>query len=485
MFMRNQLLLLFFFSALFSHAQSSPQNKASEENNLHSIYRQWMNASSGKGNIASDPEARMATSLFYPAKATNYTWNTLSSNWSFLDTTLYEYAGPGLVSSATLKNSMNIFLVRTLTAYDTADRVIETIYQTWSTGWLNNYRDTFVFDSYNELIRHEHKTWSGSAWTTVAGDNFQNTYSGTGKILDQIAQTWNGTAWQNAQHFIHTYNAMDQDSQTIRESWNVSVWAPTSKTNYFYNASDTNIQAIDYWWQGSTWVNNAQIINAVWAVWTGDISTSKPASYTYQTWSGSAWVNAQRLLSATYDSFGGSVETFQQFISGNWVNDVRNSDFFDMQYNKTGERNETWNMAFAVWDTTYEFRYLFTYDVNNSITESIYQQYDISTSVYVNYTKTVYSDFLFMNLPEITREENFSVTIFPNPVTDFADVIIVFENFNPVAYQVYDLNGRRIFVEESRSKNFRLHKNNLHSGIYFLLVSDAAGETVSVKFIVQ
>jgi hypothetical protein len=429
----------------------------------------------------------MSTTLFYPAKATNYIWNTLTNNWDFFDTTLYTYTGTGYVASATRKNDSNNFIARILTAYDTSFRVIESVYQAWSAGWVNDHRDTFVFDNYNQLILHEYHTWGGSQWNVISGDRFQNTYNASGKITQQVVQTWNGSAWVNSSRKTHAYNGNDQVTQTIAESWNTSLstWQNTSQTDYTYDVSNINTQTVFKIWNGSAFVNFNQTISIVWSTWTGDIATSKPQSYTYQAWSGGVWVNAQRLLSATYDSFGGSIEFFQQFISGNWVNDARYSDFFDTQYNKTGERNETWNIPLAMWDTSFEYRYLFSYDVNNSITQSIYQQYDNSAHAYVNYTKVVYSDFLFLNASEINPEEKFFVSFFPNPLAEFSDVIISSENLHPVSFGVFDVRGRRIYFEENRKNIFRLYKNNIPAGIYLLMISGQSGENISKKFIVQ
>jgi len=482
------LVIIFLTASCFSTAQPQHRDIAQEKKHLMNFYHQWSAAGSENNFTMSSANKKIETSYFYPARATNYNWNTSASAWDFVDTTLYTYTGT-LVSTLTRKDDSNSFLSRVLKSYDSSSHLIEAVYQDWLASWVNNYRDTFVFDSYNNLVTHLSQTWNGSAWITSAGNgnNYLLTYSGSGKILVQVAQTWNGAAWDNVSQFTNTYNANDQVTQTIRESWNTVtlVWNNTTKSDYVYDISNVNIQATDYLWNGSAWINNTQIINPVWAVWTGEIATSKPQSYIFQTWSGSAWVNDEQLLSATYDSFGGSVETYQLYISNVWVNENRYSIFYDTQFNNTGERNETWNIPFTVWDTTYEFRYLFSYDMNNSITQSIYQEYDGTAHAYLNYYKTVYSDFLLLNVSSINPSENFSVTIFPNPVTDFSDVTIVSENFNPASFQVFDVNGKRIFSEASKTKNFRLHKNNFTSGIYLLLISGEAGETASVKFMIQ
>jgi hypothetical protein len=481
--MPNKFLLtaVFSLSVLLGIAQSALQKKSGRVDGLNAICH------SLKYSNAVEHGKQMQTTLYYPAKATNYIWNTLTSNWDFFDTTLYTYTGTGYVTNATRKDNSNNFIARTLTTYDTSFRVIESIYQTWSSGWLNNHRDTFVFDNYNQMIRHEYHTWNNSQWNIISGDLFLNTYNASGKITLQVTQTWNGTSWVNSSRKTHTYNGNDQVVLTIAESWNTSLssWQNTSQTDYTYDVSNINTQTVFKIWNGSAFVNFNQSISIVWSSWTGDIATSKPQSYTFQTWSGSAWVNAQRLFNATYDSFGGSIELFQQWISNNWVNDARYTDFFDTQYNKTGERNEAWNIPLAMWDTSYEYRYLFNYDANNSITQSIYQQYDNSVHAYVNYTKTIYSDFLFLDVAEIKPQTEISVSLFPNPAEEFVNVNVSSENFVPVAYSMSDVSGKIIFTEATRSTHIRLNRNNISSGIYLLTISGESGELISRKLIVR
>jgi hypothetical protein len=476
------LLALFLFSAAFVHDQQKYPASVSNKNSLIECYRQWKNSvkKQERGGRST------ASSLYYPTRATNYNWSTLSSDWVFFDTTLYAYTGI-LVSSATRKDASNNFLTRTFTSYDTSENVIESLHQNWLSSWVNNYRDTFVFDSYNNRITQLNQNWNGSVWVTAVGANYINTYSGSGKILTQVTQNWNGTSWENVNRFTYTYNGNDQVIQDIRESWNsvALAWQNTSKYDYIYDVSNINTQTIKYSWSGSAWVNDTQIINAVWADWTGDISTSKPQSYTFQTWSGSTWVNSQRLLSATYDSNGGSIETFQQYVSSAWVNESRYSIFYDAQFNNTGKRDESWDLAFAVWDTVYEFRYLYTYDGNNSITQSIYQEYNVSSHAYQNYFRTDYSGFLLLNVSPVEAYENYSAQLFPNPLTEFSDVFVDSEHFNPVLYSVYDISGKKILSEKIQARSFRLYKKNLDAGIYFLMLSGSGGKFFSLKFGVQ
>jgi len=485
---KHALVLVFLFFLLFnclSHGQNY-SHSVTREKNLMALYHQWSDINQDEMIFpAGKSSARLATSNFYPLKATNYNWNTSSSSWNIYDTTFYTYYGPDLIATITRKNSSNTYLTRLQNAYDVNDTKIETINQVWSSGWQNVSRDTFAFDNYGNIILHEFQSWISGQWQITSGNLYQYTYNGTGKILVQLSQSWSGAAWDTTSRFTNSYNGIDQITQTIRESWSslTSSWSNTSKTDYSYDASNINTQALDYSWNAG-WINNAKIINPVWFLWTGDISTSKPTSYTYQVWSGSTWQNSQRLLNATYDSFGGSIETYQTF-TGSWINDTRNSIFFDTLFNKTGKRDESWNTFAAAWDTTYEYRYLFTYDINNSITQSIYQQFNNSLHIYVNNFKTVYSDFIFVGIENISADNNFSITLYPNPMTEFSDVLVNSDNLRSLLYQVYDIKGNIIFKESTEKKTLRIRRNNLACGIYLLRITGSSEEIFTLKFIVQ
>lgn len=78
------------------------------------LYHQWSYHDNEKFSVKKSGE-RVATTNFYPLKATNYNWNTSASAWNIYDTTFYTYSGPNLIATITRKNSSGVFLTRVLT----------------------------------------------------------------------------------------------------------------------------------------------------------------------------------------------------------------------------------------------------------------------------------------------------------------------------------------------------------------------------------
>lgn len=427
----------------------------------------------------------LRTTSYYPVKATHYIW---SSAWNFTDTTLYSYTASDKVASATKKDNANNFISRVLNSYDASDNLIEALNQDWSAGWVNDFRDTFAFDSYNNLTLQENHQWNISQWVRAGGYRYFYTYNAGGKILTKLTVSWNTSTlvWDTVSRIIHSYNGNDQVIQTIGESYNLSsgAWELNSKRDYIYNASFANTQTTDYLWSGTQWVNNTQLINITWSTWTGDVNTSDPLNYIYQLWSGSAWTNFNR-LTYTYDTFGSVVQFTELYVSGNWRNDARLSEFYDNQYNYTGIRSESWNIFTSAWDTSYEYKYLHTYDANNAITETIYQEYNVSGHVFENDSRTVYSDFILLDVTENAAAGHSPANMYPNPVADFADVMVPSGNHHLFRYQIYNSAGEMVKAGAEEKNNFRIHREGLAEGLYLLLISGAEGTKYFLKFVVQ
>lgn len=429
----------------------------------------------------------LRTSNYYPLKATNYIWN--NSAWNFTDTTLYMYTASDMVASLTKKDSTNNFISRVLNAYDVSDSLTEQLHQFWSSGWVNNFRDTFAFDSYGNIMVRENHQWITNQWVRMSGYRYFYTYNGSGKVLTRLTVSWNTstTVWDSSSRITSTYNGNNNVVQTIRESYNVamSAWQLTSKTDYTYDASFVNTQATDYLWNGTLWVENSRIISMVWNIWTGDVNTSRPQNYIYQLWNGSAWDDYNR-LTYTYDAFGGVVQFTEVFVSGNWRNDARLSEFYDNQYNYTGIRSESWIAATAVWDTSYEYKYIHTYDINNTIIETVYQEYTSTNPVYENNTRTVYSDFVLLSVEKNSSAiKNSAIRIYPNPVTDAAEVVAPSGMKGLYQHKIYNSLGNLERAGEEVKNNFRIQRAGLAEGLYLLHISDGKGANYFLKFIVQ
>src|SRR5688572_8766102 len=156
-------VLIFASSSLFAQLQSLPE-----------FYNSLSSSQQANNNDS-------RTSNYHALKATNYIWNI--SAWNFTDTTLYTYTSTNHFASVTKKDNANNFTSRILNSYDVADNLAEALHQNWSSGWVNNFRDTFAFDTYNNLTLQENHQWNTSQWVRAGGYRYFYTYNAGGKIL--------------------------------------------------------------------------------------------------------------------------------------------------------------------------------------------------------------------------------------------------------------------------------------------------------------
>jgi len=86
-------------------------------------------------------------------------------------------------------------------------------------------------------------------------------------------------------------------------------------------------------------------------------------------------------------------------------------------------------------------------------------------------------------------EFNESVSIYPNPFSDFATVhisnIAELKNAN-LSLAFYDIFGRKVLQSEIHSPQFQIHKGDLSNGVYFYEISDEKKEIiVAGKIVIQ
>lgn len=107
-----------------------------------------------------------------------------------------------------------------------------------------------------------------------------------------------------------------------------------------------------------------------------------------------------------------------------------------------------------------------------------------ATTLYT-YTSTCGSGVVQTNCTtgiETNHANSLAVSVFPNPASN--DVTIAFANSN-TAYSIVltDISGRTVKSANTKEATYTLERNNLTSGVYFLHVSNAQGESSIQKII--
>lgn len=82
-------------------------------------------------------------------------------------------------------------------------------------------------------------------------------------------------------------------------------------------------------------------------------------------------------------------------------------------------------------------------------------------------------------------EDNNSLTIYPNPATDFILIHSTKKlNYNSdLKLKISDINGRMIYAKHGRIENSKINISNLENGVYFISLVDSSSINIQGKFV--
>lgn len=151
--------------------------------------------------------------------------------------------------------------------YDSANKLIETINQTWdSSHWSNYDRYTYTYDAGGKLSVMLDMGWSTSTWLNENLTTYS--YNSSGVQLEKLRQHWadpdqNGSyAWTNYRREQNHVDANNLIYETVSERWESTQWVYGSRTVFTFD-NDFNITEIlnQYWDKGTNnWLNDEQTL---------------------------------------------------------------------------------------------------------------------------------------------------------------------------------------------------------------------------------
>ncbi len=142
-------------------------------------------------------------------------------------------------------------------------------YDTASEGWINDYRQHYLFDPQNRLTS---KTISN--WDTVTGD-WQNssliayTYDDYGRLVQKLYQRWSSGLWNNTVRYLYAYDKPDT-TLILFQVWyaNDSTWQDNYRYIYGYDGCGNLISETGIMWDGPSgqWINDYRVVYFVSAL---------------------------------------------------------------------------------------------------------------------------------------------------------------------------------------------------------------------------
>ena len=109
------------------------------------------------------------------------------------------------------------------------------------------------------LLEEIFQTWDGSAWVNSSKNS--NTYDGNNNLTEVLSQIWDGSAWVNSSKRSNTYDGNNNLTEVHFQSWDGSAWVNSSKDTYTYDGNNNLTEVLFQIWDDSAWVNFLKVIN--------------------------------------------------------------------------------------------------------------------------------------------------------------------------------------------------------------------------------
>jgi len=202
------------------------------------------------------------------------------------------------------------------------------------------------------------------------------------------------------------------------------------------------------------------------------MANSRVAQVMEQEWSSNAWVDNYRVV-FTYAGANMTLALNESLDNGNWVPDYRESWTYDSNNNLTEEKQESY--MGATWTVMAGEKHILNYTSDNRVYRWVRQNWDQTTSAYVNNEKR---EYYFGNFGlSISDLSKMSLKVYPNPVQN--DLWIDASNAENALLQVYGVNGQVVmqqqFVAEQTANPVRVDVSTLPQGMYRVVLSSSKG----------
>ncbi len=392
--------------------------------------------------------SKMALHDEQPTACIAYWWYN-QSRWDSIWSETYVYSGDGLLTEVIHEEPQPTLGFqphsRHLYAYDTAGRQTSHIQQTWGSGtYTNAQRQMLYYDQSGKDSLEFHFSWantqSGMDWDTISGSRTLRTHLPNGAISSEEFSSWT----------------------TITSG---SYWAPQNKSEYSYS-SLLEWDTVTYsQFLNGNWLANGRKVDIVW----NNFSLGQSAAFVTQLPNG-GWSDVQR-TTCTYSGLDSDcyTENFTSF----WDTVSRQRAFFDTDDELI--HSEESQLQGNIWSVTNGRYYDYVRDSMGRTQQLVQREWDPQHG-YTNAMKYVYSDW-FVGVTE-AESQNFHLTAYPNPATEFCNFKLEERMVGPVLIELFDLNGLcrlRNLRSGSPSEIQLLLPETLENGNYIYRVTSKSG----------
>ncbi|MCW3126698.1 MAG: hypothetical protein JWO03_2356 [Bacteroidetes bacterium] len=129
-------------------------------------------------------------------------------------------------------------------SYDAGGRQVSNIFQIWSTGsgWTNSGKDTLIYNTSGDLAQDIYLEWQTSSSSFILYTDILYTYDANHNMTSYINQDHNGSGWINDQRHSYLYDSYNNITRLTSEQWQNGAWGFLNSSTsdaynyYFYEA---------------------------------------------------------------------------------------------------------------------------------------------------------------------------------------------------------------------------------------------------------
>jgi hypothetical protein len=188
-------------------------------------------------------------------------WDDASSTWKYNDKYEWTYDANNNELSETYYKMVVVWekFRKTTSTYDGNNNLISKNKFEWNntdSKWDNTYWTLYSYDASNNRTFENRKKWDTATSSWIDQERTNWTYNANGKLLNELKEDYDGSAWGKKYESTIVYDANDHITEYIyKDDWNGGDWDDKERYKFRYNSSgECNGGSYETWYAGH-WVS--------------------------------------------------------------------------------------------------------------------------------------------------------------------------------------------------------------------------------------
>jgi hypothetical protein len=138
--------------------------------------------------------------------------------------------------------------------YDSSGNVISILNQGFTSGnWININFSNYFYDIHNNFDSLIYQQWQMGAFVNYAAVKYS--YDINNNPIERTEYLWDDTVWTYRYRTFYTYTILNdlQSRKLLVWSNNTNLWYNNDSTEYFYDTNNDNDSLIEYRWRVGAW----------------------------------------------------------------------------------------------------------------------------------------------------------------------------------------------------------------------------------------